>query len=144
MPEDMAMKTVAANPSLQLARHQSEPAQEFNDFTMHINFVVRDSVTDTLAFCVSVTNTTPRRLLFDENSWTVRAGMEIYPVRTADFVGLLEPQKSALLTLVLTRKPDGKPTRLMPDNDFRLSAKLLDSVSAKPVTSIDLLNTTSH
>jgi hypothetical protein len=132
-----AAAVAAANPALSLADLDPGP-RSFGDYTVMNRFAVRDATTDTLGICASVTNATARRLLFAPDGWVVRAGDRVYPVGTADFQGVLDPGESAEALLVLGRGPDGEPTRLLPDNAFRISAVVAASASPRPVSRMAL------
>lgn len=132
-----ARDIAAANPSLALASLDGPP-RSFGDFTIRARFAVRDSTTDTLGLCASVANQTARRLLFDPLSWVVRAGDRVYPVRTAEFANELEPWATGAALLVLARGPGGEATRLLPDNDFKISVLLIGSVNPRPVDRLPL------
>lgn len=136
MSEEMARRMVAANPMLQLAKHDRNIPS--GDYSITIRFAVRDSLTDTLGICVALNNHTAKKLIFDPQSWMLRAGDMVYPIKTTDFAGSLDASSTQLVFLVLTRGIDGKPTRLLPDNKFTVAVELRDSVSAKPVQLIDL------
>jgi hypothetical protein len=127
----------AANPALSLKILDSEP-ESFGDFTLNGRFAIRDSTTDTLALCASVSNQTGRRLVFEPGSWVVRAGDRAYPVRTVDFAGELEPGASGSAFLVLARGPGGEATRLLPDNDFKMSVLLAGEANPRPVLRMPL------
>jgi hypothetical protein len=127
----------AANPALSLARLDGAP-RSFGDFTISNRFALRDSTTDTLGLCASVANQTSRRLLFDPESWVVRVGDRVYPIRTVDFAGELEPGATGVVLLVVARGPDGRPTRLLPDNRFEASVVLAGSVNPRPVMRMPL------
>jgi hypothetical protein len=129
---DGAADIAAANPALSLRSLPGTP-RSFGDFTISNRFALRDSTTDTLGLCASVANQTAKRLLFDPGSWVVRAGGRVYPVRTVDFAGEVEPGTTAAVFLVLARAPGGDPTLLLPDNDFEISAILSGSVNPRPV-----------
>jgi hypothetical protein len=128
-----AADVAAANPSLELRMLGGRP-RSFGDFTLTCRFALRDSTTDTLGLCASVANPTARRLLFDPGSWVVRVGERVYPVRTVDFAGELEPGAEAAAFLILGRGPNGEPTRLLPDNDFEVSVQVGGSVNPRPVS----------
>jgi hypothetical protein len=132
-----ARDIVAANPSLDLSSFE-DPPRSFGDFTISTRYALRDSTTGSLGLCASVENQTARRLLFDPGSWVVRAGDRVYPVRTADFPGELEPGAAAAAFLVLARGPDGDPTRLLSSNDFKVSVQLIGSVNPRPVRRLEL------
>jgi hypothetical protein len=132
-----AREFVAANPALSFAS-PSSPPRSFGDFTVRCLFVLRDSTTGALGFCASVANLTLRRLLFDPESWVVRAGDRVYPIRTVDFSGELEPGATATAFLVLARDQDGEPTRLLPGNDFQISVLPSGSVDSRPVSRMNL------
>ena len=114
----------AANPSLSLREPSTPPPRSFGDFSVQCLFAARDATTGALGLCASVSNHTARRLLFDPSSWVVRAGDRVYPVRTVDFAGEIEPGGSQAAFLVLARGPDGRPTRLPADDEFEASVVL--------------------
>ena len=103
-----AREFVAANPALTFASLNSPPSS-FGDFTVRCRFAIRDSTTGALGFCTDIANLTSRRLLFDPETWVVRAGDRVYPVRTVYFSGELEPGATASAFLVLARGQDGSP-----------------------------------
>jgi hypothetical protein len=127
-----AADIAAANPALALKALDGTP-RSFGDFSISNRFAVRDATTGTLGLCVSVSNGTARRLLFDPVSWVIRCGARAYPVGTVDFADELEAGASAPAILILARGPDGEPTRLAPDNDFRASVIETDSLNPRPV-----------
>jgi hypothetical protein len=129
---DGARDIAVANPALELSTSASPP-HSFGDFTIRTRFAVRDSTTGALGICASVANETNRRLLFDPQSWVVRVGDRVYPVRTVDFPNEIEPGDTAAAFLVLARGPDGASTGLLADNDFELSVILSGSVNPRPV-----------
>jgi len=132
-----ARAIAAANPALGLAELRSAP-ESFGDFVLTPRFAVRDATTDSLGICVGVENATNRRLVFDPSGWTLRAGDRVYPVTTVDFSGDLGPGAAAAALLVIGRAPDGLPTLLLPDNAFRISARVLASENPRPVLGIGL------
>jgi hypothetical protein len=121
--EDGARGIAAANPALEYASLPGTP-EIFGDYSIVARFAVRDSTTDSLGLCASVTNLTRRQIVFDPESWILRAGERVYPIRTTDFANELEPGATGAAFLVLARGPDGDPTRLLPGNDFRLTVAL--------------------
>ena len=88
--DDGAAAIAAANPAFRLHVLDGVP-RSFGDFTLSNLFALRDATTGTLGLCVSVASASPRRLLFDPEAWVVRVGERIYPIRTLDFAGTLEP-----------------------------------------------------
>ena len=134
---DGARDIAAANPALELADSPGPP-RSFGDFTLRVRFAVRDSTTGALGICASVANQTARRLLFDPESWIVRVGDRVYPVRTVDFPNEVEPGETAAAFLVLARGQDGAQTGLLADNDFELSVIATGSVNPRPVLRMPL------
>jgi hypothetical protein len=132
-----AQAIAAANPALELQRGDGAP-RSLGDFTIANRFAVRDAVTDTVGLCVSVSNATDRRLLFEPGSWVVRVGSRVYPVRTVSFANELEPGASAPAFLLLTRGPNGEPTRLLPGNAFQVSVLPLAAVNPRAVQRLPL------
>ncbi len=132
-----ARALASVNPALGLSELRTAP-ESFGDFVLTQRFAVRDATTDSLGICVGVENATARRLVFDPSGWTLRAGDRVYPVTTVDFPGELGPGADAAAILVIGRAPDGLPTRLLPENTFRISARLLASANPRPVLGIGL------
>jgi hypothetical protein len=133
----------AANPSLAL-KHLDATPRSFGDYLITCRFALRDAVTDALGLCVAVANASDRRIAFDPSSWVVRAGARVYPVQTVSFANELEPGASAPAFLVLGRGPDGEPTRLLPDNDFRVSVLSAGSADPRPVKRLPLSDFPTH
>jgi|CZKI01.1.fsa_nt_gi hypothetical protein len=132
-----ARDIAAANPSLAFTSFDGQ-RRSFGDFTILTRFAVLDSTTGALGLCASVENHTERRLLFDPDSWVVRAGDRVYPIRTADFANELESGATGTAFLVLARGPDGQAARLLPGNDFEISVVLGGSVNPRPVRRMPL------
>ena len=132
-----ARAVAASNPALRLAEFGTCP-ESFGDFTLTPRFALRDQTTYSLGICVSVLSASPRRLVLDPAGWVVRSGDRVYPVGTVDFPGILEPGEGRAALLVIGRAPDGLPTRLLPDNVFHVSARILASANPRPVRRMDL------
>ena len=146
MPADKAARAVALNSALEMrvfAENGAEAqAQPTSEYSVVPRFAIRDSVTSSLGLAVVVRNLTGKRLLFDPNEWLVRAGAAVYPVGGSygmvSFNGEIEPGGEAVAFLVLTRSPDGSPIRLLPNQKFRISAKLVGATVDNPVFSVDI------
>jgi hypothetical protein len=143
MPADKAARAVSLNSALEMrvfAENGAE-AQATSDYALVPRFAIRDSVTSSLGLAVLVRNLTRKRLLFDSNEWLVRAGAAVYPVGASygmvSFNGEIAPGGEAVAFLVLTRSPDGSPIRLLPDQKFRITAKLVGATVDNPVFSVD-------
>jgi len=130
---DDASSVAAANPALEFSALDGAP-RSLGDFTITCRYALRDATTGTLGLCLSVANETARRLLFDPGSWVVRSGERVYPVRTLDFQGELEPESSAAAFLVLTPDNDQGCGLLRPGNAFEVSAVLAGSANPRPVS----------
>ncbi len=129
---DEAAALVAAQPALQWDDEARAP-RSFGPFTVRLAFALRDGTTGCLGLCVEVRNATGRRLIFDAESWVVRSGDRVYPVRTADFANEVEPESVQTAWLVLTGAPDQNPARLLPDQDLSVSVRLSASVNPRPI-----------
>jgi hypothetical protein len=130
---DEASSLAAANPALEFSVQDGAP-RSLGDFTITSRYALRDTTTGTLGLCVSVANETARRLLFDPGSWVVRAGNRVYPVRTLDFPGELEPGSSAAAFLILTAGNGAGAGLLLPGNSFEVSAAVAGSANPRPVS----------
>jgi len=134
---EQARRIAAANPALELAVLADEP-RSFGAFTLTSRFALRDATTGALGLCISVTNPTGRRLLFDPASWIVRAADHVYPVGTVDFACEVEPGASQAALLVLASDSDGRPNRLLAQNDFLASVALAGTADPHPVVRLNL------
>jgi len=143
LPLERARALVAADPALEWDDRQRAP-RSFGPFVLRLAFALRDRTTDCLGLCVDVRNATRRRLIFDAESWVVRAGERVYPLRTADFANEIEPEAAAVAWLVLGRAQDGSPTRLLPATDFQVSVKLTATVNPHPVLRFPLAGLTAN
>jgi hypothetical protein len=126
-----------ANPSLAVS-YSSREARSFGGFSIQCLFAASDSTTGSLGLCARISNLGATRLLFDPMSWVARVGDRVYPLRTVDFAGELEPGAAADAFLVLGRGPGGEATRLSPDNEFEVSVALAGSVNPRPVSRMKL------
>ncbi|AHF94958.1 hypothetical protein OPIT5_00040 (plasmid) [Opitutaceae bacterium TAV5] len=131
MNRERALNMVRANPALQIVPLQEE--NDSGDYTISLRYAIRDSITDTLGVAAVVRNNTYRRLQFDPKSWIIRAGNRVYPVPTAEFDPVIEPEKEATAFLVLSRDTSGMPTRLLPDSPLKLSVSLVGKTNPKPI-----------
>jgi hypothetical protein len=132
MNEDQAKAMIAANPAIQASR--LDKTEAFGDFTILQRYAIRDAVTDTLAVVVALRNDTKMKLFFEPRSWVIRAGVMVYPVPTSDFAGVLDPDQTSLVVLLLARDQSGRPTRLLPSSPLRISIKEVGKGSTKPVS----------
>ena len=135
MNEERALAFLRANPAIQFSFPKGLGAQavDYGLYTIEPRFVLRDTITDTLAVCAVVKSKTPRRLIFDPAGWILRAGDHVYPIPTVEFSGVVEPDQAATAYLILARDINGRPTRLLPSTPMRVSAKLVDAVNPKPL-----------
>jgi hypothetical protein len=127
-----AAALLAQQAALEWDDHARLP-HSFGPFTLRLAFALHDAATDCLGLCVELRNATARRLVFDADSWVVRSGERVYPVRTVDFTHEVEPESVQTAWLVLARSPDGTPIRLRPDRELSVSVRLAASVNPKPM-----------
>jgi hypothetical protein len=129
---DEAATSLGGQSPLQLD-DRGRPPRSFGAFTLRQVVALRDGRTACLGLGIDVRNLTPRRLVFDPESWVVRAGDRIYPVRTVDFANEVEPDTAQTAWLVLARGPDGHPIPLQADDDLQVSVRLTAAVNPKPM-----------
>lgn len=136
MNAERARQMIAANPAIQAFVFDGKDAktEENGDYSIVYRYALRDQVTDSLAVLVALKNNTGMRLSFDPQSWILRSGSHVYPIPTQDFSGVLDPNETRVVVLVLARDQYGMPTRLLPSSPLRISLKQLGRNSTKPVT----------
>jgi hypothetical protein len=146
LPEARVSQFAKANPALEIANHPGNrlPADGYD---LAVRCVVRDSITDTIGLAVAVRNTTTgRNIVLDPAGWSIRVGQRVYPIGTGAgssvvFPGMLAPGATSMAYLILARSVDGSVTRLLAENDFRVTATPVVSELAYPVigTNLDFL-----
>jgi hypothetical protein len=101
----------------------------FNDYQIQIEEAFRFNAEDTLAFRVGITNETDAPLIYQPDSFTLRAGNRLYPQSISDAEGTVPARSTSIVYFLVTGTPDGGRNDLSLKNDFTV---LINRISPTP------------
>jgi hypothetical protein len=98
---------------------------DFNDYQIQIEEAFRFNTEDTLVFRVAVTNETDTLLIYQPDSFSLRAGNRLYPQSISDANGTVPPKGHSIVYFAVTGTPDGGRNHLSLKNQFTVLVKRL-------------------
>ena len=102
---------------------------DFNDYEIQIEQVFRFNAEDTLVFRLAITNKFDAPLIYQPDSFTLRAGNRLYPQSISDADGTVPPNGQSIVYFAVTGTPDGGRNNLSLRNSFTV---LLTRISPPP------------
>jgi hypothetical protein len=102
---------------------------DFNDYQIRIEQAFRFNAEDTLVFRVVLTNESDTPLVYEPDSFTLRAGNRLYPQSISDADGRVPPKGNAVVYFAVTGTPDGGRNNLSLKNSFTV---LVNRLSPPP------------
>jgi len=118
--------------------YDAEPlVSDFNDYQIRIEEAFRFNTEDTLVFRVAITNATDTLLIYQPNSFMVRAGNRLYPQSISDADGTIPPKGRSIVYFAVTGTPDGGRNELSLKNQFTV---LVQRLSPPPPPAIIVTN----
>jgi hypothetical protein len=112
---------------------------DFNDYEIQIEQAFRFNAEDTLVFRVAITNETDAPLIYEPDSFAIRAGNRLYPQSISDAGGTAPPKGQSIVYFAVTGTPDGGRNNLSLKNQFTV---LIHRLSSPPA--IDSTNAPSQ
>jgi len=106
---------------------------DFNDYQIVIQQAFRFNAEDTLVFRVVITNESDSPLIYQPDSFAVRAGNRLYPQSISDADGSVPPMSQSIVYFAVTGTPDGGRNNLSLKNQFTI---LVTRLSPPPVVSV--------
>jgi hypothetical protein len=91
---------------------------DFNDYEIQIEQAFRFDDEDTLVFRLAITNRLDTPLIYQPDSFTLRAGNRLYPQSISDADGTVPPKGRSIVYFAVTGTPDGGRNNLSLKNDF--------------------------
>jgi hypothetical protein len=91
---------------------------DFNDYEIQIEQAFRFNAEDTLVFRVAITNKINAPLIYQPDSFTLRAGNRLYPQSISDADGTVPPKSRGIVYFAVTGTPDGGRNELSLKNEF--------------------------
>ncbi len=102
---------------------------DFNDYEIQIEQTFRFNAEDTLVFRIGITNKADAPLIYQPDSFAVRAGNRLYHQSISDADGTVPPQGRSVVYFAITGTPDGGRNSLSLKNPFTV---LLTRLSPPP------------
>jgi hypothetical protein len=100
----------------------------FNDYQIQIQQAFRFNTEDTLVFRVTITNLADAPLIYQPDSFAIRAGNRLYPQSISDADGTVPPEGQSIVYFAVTGTPDGGRNNLSLKNAFTVLVKRLSPV----------------
>ena len=97
----------------------------FNDYEIQIESAFRFNAEDTLVFRVGITNRTDMPLVYQPDSFALRAGNRLYPQSISDSDGQVAPRGRSIVYFAVTGTPDGGRNELSLKNNFTVLVQRL-------------------
>ena len=102
---------------------------DFNDYQIQIEAAFRFNAEDTLVFRATITNATDTPLIYQPDSFSLRAGNRLYPQSISDASGMVPPKGKSIVYFAVTGTPDGGRNDLSLKNQFTV---LVNRLSPPP------------
>ena len=117
---------------------------DFDDYEIQIEQTFRFNAEDALVFRAGITNKTDGPLIYQPDSFTVRAGNRLYPQSISDASGAVPPQGRSIVYFAITGTPDGGRNNLSLKNPFTVLVTRLSPPPPMPtVTNTPSVNPVS-
>lgn len=102
---------------------------DFNDYEIQIEGTFRFNAEDTLVFRVAITNKFDAPLIYQPESFALRAGNRLYPQSISDANGIVPAKGRSIVYFAITGTPDGGRNNLSLKNQFTV---LVTRISPPP------------
>jgi len=102
---------------------------DFNDYEIQTEQAFRFNTEDTLVFRVAITNNSGAPLIYQPDSFAIRAGNRLYPQSISDASGTVPPKGRSIVYFAVTGTPDGGRNELSLKNQFTV---LVNRLSPPP------------
>ncbi len=106
---------------------------DFNDYEIQIEEAFRFNAEDTLVFRAAITNETDTPLIYQPDSFTLRAGNRLYPQSISDASGTVSPKGRSIVYFAITGTPDGGRNNLSLKNQFTVLVNRLSPPAPPPL-----------
>jgi hypothetical protein len=102
----------------------------FNDYEIQIEEAFRFNAEDTLVFRLVITNKVDAPLIYQPDSFVLRAGNRLYPQSISDGEGTVPPKGRSIVYFAVSGTPDGGRNELSLRNAFTV---LVTRLSPRPL-----------
>jgi hypothetical protein len=105
---------------------------DFNDYEIQIEQAFRFNDEDTLVFRVGITNKSDASLIYQPDSFALRAGNRLYPQSISDASGTVPPKGRSVVYFAITGTPNGGRNDLSLKNQFIVLVNRLSPAPPPP------------
>ena len=105
---------------------------DFNDYAIQIEEAFRFNAEDTLVFRLAITNRIDTPLIYQPDSFALRAGNRLYPQSVSDANGSVPPKGQSTVYFAVTGTPDGGRNELSLRNAFTVLVTRLSPPRRRP------------
>jgi len=109
---------------------------DFNDYEIQIEEAFRFNAEDTLVFRIGITNKSDTSLIYQPDSFALRAGSRLYSQSISDANGTVPPRSQNIVYFAVTGTPDGGRNELSLRNAFTVLVTRLSPPPPAPVITI--------
>ena len=110
---------------------------DFNDYEIQIEETFRFNAEDTLVFRLAITNKIDAPLIYQPDSFALRAGNRLYPQSISDADGTVPPKGRSIVYFAVSGTPDGGRNELSLRNAFTV---LVTRLSPPPPPVVTVTN----
>ena len=109
---------------------------DFDDYQIQIEEAFRFNAEDTLVFCLVITNRVDAPLIYQPDSFTLRAGDRLYPQSISDADGIVPPNGRSIVYFAVSGTPDGGRNELSLRNAFTVLVNRVSPTPPPPVVTV--------
>jgi hypothetical protein len=109
---------------------------DFNDYEIQIEEAFRFNAEDTLVFRLAITNKTDIPLIYQPDSFALRAGNRLYPQSISDADGSVPPKGRSIVYFAVGGTPDGGRNELSLRNAFMVLVTRLSPPPPPPIVTV--------
>ena len=109
---------------------------DFNDYEIQIEEAFRFNAEDTLVFRLVITNKIDAPLIYQPDSFTLRAGNRLYPQSVSDADGTVPPKGRSIVYFVVSGTLDGGRNELSLRNAFTVLVTRVSPPPPPPIVTV--------
>src|SRR5208283_3681571 len=109
---------------------------DFNDYEIQIEETFRFNAEDTLVFRAGITNKSDTPLIYQPDSFALRAGNRLYPQSISAADGSVPPKGRSIVYFAVTGTPDGGRNNLSLRNAFTVLVTRVSPAPPPPVVTV--------
>ena len=109
---------------------------DFDDSQIQIEEAFRFNAEDTLVFRLIITNRIDAPLIYQPDSFTLRAGDRLYPQSISDADGIVPPNGRSIVYFAVSGTPDGGRNELSLRNAFTVLVNRVSPTPPPPVVTV--------